>query len=245
MCVLAMAWRAHPDWQLVVIANRDERHDRPTAPLARWADSDVIAGQDLESGGTWLGVSRNGRFAALTNRSGAGELSPDAPSRGLLVRDMILGKPPDHHMQMLFNPFNMFVVADDACLWTNWPQAQRQSLAPGIYSLSNGGSDEPWDKMVALETTLRGWLGAGGNDILFARLREAPDVDPATPPADWPRSAIFIRHPVYGTRCSTIVMVDAEGHGDIIERRYDVDGISIGETRLTFTWPQVTTARSA
>ena len=92
MCVLAFAWRAHPRWQLVVAGNRDELHTRPTAPLARWTDPDhLLAGRDLLSGGTWLGVSGQGRFAVVTNLRGHGAPRADAESRGRLLRDYLAG----------------------------------------------------------------------------------------------------------------------------------------------------------
>ncbi len=93
MCVLAMAWHAHPDWQLVVIANqgRAPRSRQRAAPRS-WPEGDIIAGQDLLSGGTWLGVSPSGRFAAVTNRAGCGTPSPTAPSRGVAVRDIVRGR---------------------------------------------------------------------------------------------------------------------------------------------------------
>jgi uncharacterized protein with NRDE domain len=247
MCVLAIAWQAHPDWQLIVIANRDERHDRATAPLAVWPDGDIIAGQDLVSGGTWLGISTTGRFAAVTNRAGMGELSATAPSRGLAVRDLVRGRGALATPQLVdlapLNPMNLFVAAPEgdqwkADLWVNRPQVERRALTPGLYGLSNGGPDEKWDKIVALETAVASWMTAGARDIapLFEKLREEPEENPGTPTAQWPRNAIFVRHPVYGTRSSTVVTIDATGRGSISERRYDADGVSTGDTRLAFTW---------
>ena len=247
MCVLAIAWQAHPDWQLVVIANRDERHDRATAPLAVWPDGDIIAGRDLVSGGTWLGVSTTGRFAAVTNRAGCGEPSATAPSRGLAVRDIVRGRgalaTPQPVDLAPLNPLNLFVAAPEggrwkADLWVNRPRVERRALPPGLHGLSNGGPDDRWDKIVALETAVDSWMAAGQDDIepLFAKLREEPDVNPGTPTAEWPRNAIFVRHPVYGTRSSTVMTIDAAGRGTISERRYDAGGAPAGDTRLTFAW---------
>jgi hypothetical protein len=119
MCVAAVAWNAHPDWLLVAIGNRDEYHDRPAAPLDRWGDSSgVIAGRDLRSGGTWLGVSQAGRFVLVTNRRGFGDPQPDRVSRGKLVTDMLTGSgdygDPEHVRPGDFNPFNLLAVAGGA-----------------------------------------------------------------------------------------------------------------------------------
>src|ERR1700754_2725628 len=93
MCILAFAWQAHPRWHLVLAGNRDERHDRPAAPLARWeAPADLIAGRDLKSGGTWLGVSEKGRLAVVTNLRGHGGPDPAKVSRGALVADLLAGE---------------------------------------------------------------------------------------------------------------------------------------------------------
>ena len=116
MCVAALAWNAHPDWPLVAIGNRDEFHDRPAAPLARWQDAPgVLAGRDLKSGGTWLGLSEAGRFVLVTNRRGFGDPQPDRVSRGKLVTDMLAasGDYADPAADRFgdFNPFNLFAVA--------------------------------------------------------------------------------------------------------------------------------------
>jgi uncharacterized protein with NRDE domain len=118
MCVAAFAWQAHPRWRLVAIGNRDEYHERPAAPLARWdGGAGIIAGRDLRSGGTWLGVSEAGRFALVTNRRGYGEAAPDRASRGALVTDLLQGhgRYGDPIVAPLgeFNPFNL-ILADSA-----------------------------------------------------------------------------------------------------------------------------------
>src|SRR5574338_934087 len=116
MCVLAFAWRAHPRWLLVAAGNRDELHARHAQPLARWDQPDhLLAGRDTQSGGTWLGVSEQGRFAVVTNLRGYGAPEPDRPSRGVLVTDLrsrkgLYADPRDAELSD-FNPFNL-IVAD-------------------------------------------------------------------------------------------------------------------------------------
>jgi uncharacterized protein with NRDE domain len=250
MCVLAFAWRAHPRWPLVMAGNRDELHARPAAPLQRWdRPGDVLAGRDLQSGGTWLGVSQRGRFAVVTNLRGYGMPDPDRTSRGALVMDA-LSEDSDVDLGDVeladFNPFNL-IAADRARAYflSNRPENLRSLLAPGIYGLSNGGLDEPWPKTVRLKEMLLEWIvrSATKPEVLLDDLREesVPGVWTGTAvPSDVPQepllSPIFIRSPVYGTRCSTVVAVDDHGEGVIIERRYDQAGGEAGETALTFAW---------
>lgn len=251
MCVLALMWRAHPRWRLILAGNRDEYHDRPAAPLARWADREVIAGRDLQSGGTWLGVSERGALAVFTNLRGYGGPEPDRPSRGALVTDMLTGEgafaDPDEAMLARFNPVNLIVVDHARAQFiSNRPGVMRSALAPGVYGLSNGTLDEPWPKTMRLKSVLQQWI-MGAADMphrLFDGLREEvlPPVglDPAAPsdvPQEPRHSPIFIRDPVYGTRCSTVVAIDERGQGWVAERRFNADGAAVGETELTFSWP--------
>ncbi|MGP1666523.1 MAG: NRDE family protein, partial [Rhodanobacter sp.] len=158
MCLILLAWQAHPDYPLVLAANRDEFYARPSAPAAFLEKSpQVLAGQDLAAGGSWLGVNRQGCFAALTNYREGGKPRPDAPSRGRLVADFLAGsEDAGRYLDRLasnsaaFNAFNLFVGdgqrlgyysnrgdnADAAC----W-------LTPGIYGLSNHLLDTPWPKL--------------------------------------------------------------------------------------------------
>lgn len=251
MCVLAFAWKAHPRWHLVMAGNRDELHDRPAAPLARWAaPAGLIAGRDLQSGGTWAGVSEEGRFAVVTNLRGYGGPAPDRASRGALVTDLLAGQGSHADPGTLavadFNPFNLIAADRDRAIFlSNRPERIRTALAPGLYGLSNGALDEPWPKTLRIKEQLLDWIvgGATGPAALLDGLAEdrLPDAGlrPASPsdvPQEPTLSPIFIRHPVYGTRCSTVVAIDTDGRGIIVERRYSPGGEVIGETALDFTW---------
>lgn len=252
MCVLAFAWDAHPSWALVMAGNRDELHDRPAAPLGRWPQAaHVIGGRDLQSGGSWLGVSEEGRFAVVTNLRGYGPPAPGRASRGALVADLLTGtgRHADAETADLaaFNPFNLIVADRQGSLFlTNRPAPARVRLGPGLYGLSNGALDEPWPKTVQLKAALLDWLLKDADDpaALLDPLRQEqlPDFGqaPAIPSeiAQEPRqSPVFIRNPVYGTRCSSVVAIDRAGKGTIIERRFTPDGAPAGETRLAFAWP--------
>lgn len=247
MCVAALAWQAHPEWRLVAIGNRDEYHARPAAPLHAWDDmAGVIAGRDLKSGGTWLGVSESGRFVLVTNRRGFGDPDPAKASRGAMVTQMLTA-PGSSPAPEAFNPFNL-IAADGrhAHFIANRPETLRTALAHGIYGLSNGALDEPWPKTLYLKGALLDWLNAGSDDLdsLFAPLasqtvpRLGIHPDQPSEVTDEPRdTAPFIRHPLYGTRCSTVVGVRADGTGVICERRFDADANLTGETALEFRWP--------
>ncbi|MDF8333431.1 NRDE family protein [Novosphingobium cyanobacteriorum] len=234
MCVAAVALSASPRWRLVMIGNRDEYHQRPTAPLSRW-NNGILAGRDLQAGGTWLGANAAGRFALVTNYRVDGYPRAHLASRGALVAHWLLGSGPDGIAAM--NPFNLLLV-DGPQAWhlTNHPAPQRRLLDPGIHGLSNGGFDDRWAKTLALEAALAGWLERddAAMEPLFTALRsEAPLPGPGPSPEF---SSAFIRNPLYGTRCSTVLTVDAGGAGRIAERRFDADGQATGETVLDFRW---------
>lgn len=230
MCVLAFAWD-HPRWRLVLAGNRDEFHTRPSAPLGPWSEApDVLAGRDLVSGGTWLGVHRGGRCAVVTNVRGQPP-RPDARSRGDLVAAAIAGAPLADDLDA-YNGFNLIAIEGDAARFaTNRPHADARVLGSGVYGLANAGLDEPWPKTVRLKAVLTTWLArADPPEALFDGLAEEV-------PEDHGLSSIFIRNPVYGTRCSTLVAVAHDGAGVIAERRFDSDGAITGETRIGFDWP--------
>ena len=250
MCVLAFAWHAHPRWPIIMAGNRDELHSRPTSPLARWAAADhLLAGRDLQSGGTWLGVSELGRFAVVTNLRGYGAPQPDRSSRGALVTDALCNADAlsDHHASDLldYNPFNLIVAdREQAQFLTNRPKPACHFLTPGVYGLSNGLLDEPWPKTVRLKEMLGSWFrlpDADPSTLLDDLCDEAvPDlgarsVDPSEM-LEPPLSPIFIRNPIYGTRCSSVVAVNEHWQGVIIERRYNPEGKLAGETALPFAW---------
>jgi len=172
MCLIAFAWQAHAGLPLVFASNRDESFDRPTATAAWWEDApQVLAGRDLQAGGTWMGVTRTGRFAALTNFRAPNERNPVAPSRGPLVADFLKGSAnPECYLQDVAkrverqspaNPYNGFsllvgdVLAAQLWLYSNRSGLPPQPLAPGVYGLSNALLDTPWPKLLATRDALR------------------------------------------------------------------------------------------
>lgn len=235
MCVVAIAWRSSPKWRLLVAGNRDELHARPSVPLSRWADyPGIIAGRDSVSGGSWMGVSDEGRFAVVTNIRDTDGPDPDKASRGALVSDWLsLGSRPPPTAS--FNPFNLIVTdRQSAQFVSNRPGPMSHLLPPGIHGLSNAIAGEHWPRKDRLVAELTLWL-AGPAD----RPEKLLDLlaDETTPDDD--AYPVFIRNPLYGTRCSTIIAVDHAGHGQIIERRFDASGAASGETTIGFVWPPV------
>lgn len=231
MCVVAIAIDAHPRWRLVVAGNRDEYHARASAPLARWDDaSGIIAGRDLVSGGSWMGVSNAGRFAVVTNIRDADGPDPDKLSRGALVADWLAqGRVPDDLSR--FNPFNLIVTeGNEAAYLSNRPVSLYQSLGRGIHALSNAIPDEHWPRKDRLMQQMTMWLEQAANpESLLDILSDETLPDREAHP-------VFIRSPIYGTRGSTVLAVDRNGRGQIIERRFGPDGQQTGDTSLDFLW---------
>lgn len=243
MCLSAIALDpAHPRFTFVVAANRDEFHDRPAAPLGWWGDGDgILAGRDLQAGGTWLGLSRGGRFALLTNVRGPQVNT--GPSRGTLVVDWLRGEATAEAFRAAHREhaaYNLIAadLARSECWWLNPALPTPQRMQAGLHGLSNGQLNTPWPKVESLKqrvaaamtdctdsTTLAQLLlGALADDVV------APDAElPQTGvPLEFERalSAAFIRMPQrgYGTRCSTVVISDATGHTQVWERSFDRDG---------------------
>lgn len=228
MCVVALARRVHPDWPLILIGNRDEFHARPAAALAEWDDdSGIVAGRDLQAGGTWLGVHRpSGRVVVVTNVRGAMP-DPAKESRGALVVDMLrgdgrFGDPSEADLDR-FNAFNLFAADGRARLLTNRPQPLIAALADGVHALAN----EPADRLCPRAERLRAALAA----TVEASADPEGLLDTLTAEGD---PALFLRGEVYGTRASTLVMIGASGHVRMAERRYEAGGRSAGTTALDF-----------
>ena len=249
MCLVALTWKAHPHWRLLMAGNRDEFHARPTAPLQRWPSpyDNVIAGRDLRSGGSWMGVNLRGQAAVVTNVRDP-SAATGGPSRGELIASYLAGgQPATDYADTLasrapeFAPFNLLVADAESCSYLgNHPQA-RQDLAPGVHGMSNGALDAPWPKTRRLMSVIENWLAAGNDGLepLWAALadeQQAADAQlPATGvPLELERrlSSAFIRGTDYGTRASTIVAIGTNGGGFIHERRFGPDGVYLGETRV-------------
>ncbi len=250
MCLLAFAYQSHPRWRFLLAGNRDEFHERPSAALARWPGTPPVwAGRDLRSGGTWTGVGACGRFAVVTNVRDPSIALAQAPTRGRLPVDFLVGtdRASGHAATLLdsapqYAPFNLLLLDAQGCQFaSNYPELRTHAVPAGIHGLSNGDLDEPWPKTRRLMAALAGWTQRRDDDVepLWQALADERLADDAALPdtgvgleRERMLSAAFIRNPVYGTRTSTLVAIDAAGDGWISERRFGPDGVFEGETTL-------------
>jgi uncharacterized protein with NRDE domain len=250
VCLILFAHRAHADYRLVLAANRDEWFGRPTAPAGFWSDApDVLAGRDLEAQGTWLGVTRAGRFAAITNFRDPGSNRADAPSRGGLVSAFLTSTvSPLAYLESLrpdavrYNGFSLLVGDAASLLYFSNREGTVRELSPGIYGLSNHLLDVPWPKVrigkARLAASLNGRVDA-------QRLLEALDDTDQAPEEALPRTGVSlewerqlsplrIRAGEYGTRSSTILLIAAEGEVLFVERSFTASGGQSGVVHERF-----------
>lgn len=252
MCLIVLGWQVHPDYPLVVAANRDEFFARPAAPAGFWGDApDILAGRDLEAGGTWLGITRGQRFSALTNYREAGRKLAGMPSRGDLVADFLAAESDPHDYlaalagrQRNYNGYSL-LVGDGrrlAYCTNRGTNPEPRWLPPGIYGLSNHLLDTPWPKLSAAKASFAAALtqlpaSAPFFDLLADREIVADKELPASGVAlEWERvlSAIFVGSPDYGTRASTLLTVQRSGLTTLIERSFGPAAIPLGEVCLSF-----------
>ena len=253
MCLILLAHRAHPLYRLVVAANRDEFHARPTAPAAFWPDAPyLLAGRDLREGGTWMGVTRSGRFAAVTNYREMAPPPPDAPSRGHLPGGFLVGEEtPEAYLRSLevragaYAGFNLLAGDGETLGYLSNRGGGVRVLEPGVYGLSNALLDTPWPKVERGKAGLREIVAEGGEIDPEALLRLLAESEPA-PDARLPDtgvgrerermlSSLFIRGPEYGTRASTALLVRHDGRATFVERGVLPGGEERPEARFTFS----------
>lgn len=237
MCLILFSYMKHPGYRLVLAANRDEFYERPSRPAGFWEeDENILGGKDLQAGGTWLGITKTGRFAAITNYREPEKFKPGAPSRGMLISDYLQGTsaPGDYLREVavksaLYNGFNMIAGDPDSlCYFSNRNGGVRQ-IAPGIYGLSNHLLDTPWPKVVLGKRLLGSVLdGDIVPEKIFQVLRDGRQPADGELPRtgvtlEWERilSSIFITSPIYGTRSSTLITIDCEGNVDFIEQVFN------------------------
>jgi uncharacterized protein with NRDE domain len=250
MCLVLLALDSHPEYSLIVAANRDEFYDRPTAPADFWADApSVLAGRDLKAGGTWLGIDRHGRFAAVTNYRQGQRESPAARSRGHLVSDFLIRDVGAlEHVERvraerdLYNGFNLIAGDPWGVFYFSNRQGRVRHLAPGMYGLSNHLLDTPWPKVAATKTAFGALLKDRAPELtaelftlLSDRNRPADALLPSTGVgAEWERllSSAFIASDDYGTRSSTLVLIGRDGSIDFVERSFGPRGVAGAETRF-------------
>jgi uncharacterized protein with NRDE domain len=251
VCLIAFAWRAHRDYRLVVAANRDEYFRRPAAPAAFWDDHHlVLAGRDLEAGGTWLGITLQRRFAAITNYRNPADRRSDAPTRGRLVSDYLAGaQPPREYVAAVarkasqYNGFSMLAGDLESMEFLSNRGGGAVAVKPGVPALSNHVLDTPWPKVekgkarlaAALErpfdaeALLAAFDDTGTTQALLPDTGVGPELEERL-------SAIRIApHGGYGTRCTTVLAVAENGRVEFCERTWREDGRAGGTVRYRFT----------
>jgi uncharacterized protein with NRDE domain len=261
MCVAAFLWNPDASEPLVLAANRDEFRARPSAPLARWEEGDIIGGRDLASGGTWLAVLRGDdgltvRFGFVTNVRNPALRKAGAPSRGHLVPRFLRGADsPLEYLRELaeradeYEGFNLLAgelgPRRATLAFMNSVEARPCVLLPGLYGVSNASLDTPWPKVVRLRQALahaRAEREPGRRESRLMRIladrQQAPDaLLPSTGvPPEWERalSSVFIDRPEYGTRASTLMSISAGGRVSMLERTWHAEG-SFTDARLVLS----------
>ncbi len=256
MCLIAVAWQLDARWPLALIANRDEAHERPSAPASPHPKHPhVYGGRDLRAGGSWLLVSARGRLAAVTNVRDGRHPEPAAQSRGALVADFVheAGSARAFAARLSahagdYGRFNLLLWdGDDLIFASNHPRFSTHAVAPGMHAMSNGAFDAPWPKATHATAALSAWL-AGASAAIDSAAPLAPlfdalaDTAPA-PDALLPDTGVgialervlsspFVRGDFYGTRCSSVVLVEA-GRIVFAERGFGPAGIATGASFAT------------
>jgi uncharacterized protein with NRDE domain len=238
MCLILFAYNVHPSYRLILAANRDEFYERPSLPADFWEDQqNVLAGRDLKEGGTWLGITKEGKFAAVTNYRDPSAFKSNAPSRGKLVSRYLIGKQSaGGYLEKVssqadkYNGFNL-LISDDNDLFVFSSNGEKQKLNPGIYGLSNHNLNTPWPKVSRGKRLLKSTLDQKGSELketLFAVLADRhipPDSKlPKTGVGlEWERilSSMFITSPDYGTRSSTIILIGKNRCVRFVEKVFD------------------------
>lgn len=243
MCLIVFAWQIIPGMPLIAAGNRDEFYHRPAAPAHWWRDHPhIYAGRDIQGGGTWMGITWEGRFAAVTNVRVPHERRTDAPSRGGLVRDYLAGQASAEEyiagvatQADAFNGFNLLVGDSNRLIWfsnmANHDARNGHPLAPGIYGLSNGTLDAPWPKVVDTKAQLASLLCQDAPEAAYFEMlrdtQQAPDCRLPKTGVDLELermlSAVCIQSPHYGTRVSTLVQLGGR-HGTVLHERPVADG---------------------
>jgi len=226
MCLILFLYDTHPDYRLILAANRDEFYDRPTRPLAFWDDTpSVLAGRDLKGTGTWLGINKNGRIAAITNFREPALFKPNAPSRGLLLSDYLTGtKTPKIYLKHIktighrYNGFNLLLGDSNGLYYYSNKTEIIKELKPGLYGLSNHLLDTPWPKVEKGKAFFKNVLSKekriNTEDIFSLFADSTPAPDDLLPDTGigliWEQilSSMFITSDTYGTRSSSIISID-------------------------------------
>lgn len=251
MCLIFLSLNKHPHYKLIIAANRDEFYNRQTAPARFWeGHPNVVAGRDLEAGGTWMGMNRNGRISMITNYRDPAHINPKAPSRGKLVSDYLINtEPPADYMKQVavrgkeYNGFNLVVGTPDELIYYSNYKGTIDKIAEGVHGLSNHLLDTPWPKVknglekfravIASENVQPDTLLDAMYDGQLAPDNELPETGIGVE-RERALSAMFIKSPGYGSRCTTVVLVDKKNFVVFAERSYDLSAFTYTTNSYSF-----------
>lgn len=256
MCLILLAQNALPDYPLVFAGNRDEFYDRPSAPAAFWDDAPhVLGGRDRKAGGTWLGITKRGHWATVTNVRDQMPRRDDAPSRGQLVADYLKDEPsPEAYVRSVeasadrYNGFNLLVGTPEETFYLSNRNGAPRSVASGVHGMSNAQLDDPWPKVERGTSKLRTALE---HEITPERLLDILDDRQPAPDDELPNTGMgqdtermlsppFIEGDKYGTRTSTVILVHRSGTVTFVERNFD-HGTPEETRRFSFDIPSRST----
>jgi len=247
MCILFIAIEQHPKYPLIICANRDEFHQRPTQAMHVWQESKILAGKDLQAGGTWLGLSATGKFAALTNFRKLLLSEVPKKSRGDLVLQALADTKVDMTTELSqqasqYHGFNLIYGSSKQLYCYDSVNNQSHQLSKGVHSICNGGLDDIWPKMAKGEKLLSEAIHAQANlsinelfDLMSNDKQALPHLLPETGLDEkWEQllSAIFIKSPTYGTRTTTIISQDVDGNVEIYDRSYGPSGECVAKQQF-------------
>ena len=235
MCLIVFSWKQHSEHALVLAANRDEFHERPTRAAQFWRQApELLAGRDLRAGGTWMGVTRDGRFAAVTNYREPVAPPPGALSRGELVSDYLLnGEDPERWLETLlaranrYGGFNLLLGTPEQLIYFSNRGRGPETLRPGVYGLSNHLIDTPWPKVVRARRALAERVADGRvapGDLMEIMTDRARPPDQELPDTgvgielERVLGPVFVDKPGYGTRCITTLTLDRDQGVSFVER---------------------------
>lgn len=250
MCLVVIAWQQHADYPLIIAGNRDEFHVRPTQAAHQWPDNpEIVGGRDLQAGGTWLALHRNGRIATVTNYRDAQHEPVGFRSRGQLVTKFLLGTSAPHaYLESIdkeaYAGFNLLVSDGRSLAYLSNRDADAQDLGAGVYGVSNALLDSPWDKVLRSKQAMDDLLRDDRiNETELFRLLNNREKAPAETiestrlpfATAHAISAPFVVFPDYGTRSSSVAILDSGGSWQFCERRFDPAGESTGESRFAIT----------
>lgn len=253
MCLILFSYKNHSKYPLVIAANRDEFYDRPTSPATYWAENDdLFAGRDKTAGGTWMGITKSGKISMLTNYRDPLNIRHNAPSRGHLVSDYLINDDdPGSYLRSVeangsgYNGFNLICGTKEELQYYGNYQQGVHHVTSGIHGLSNALLNTSWPKVEKGKTQLQEVIKHENInpeslfELLYDDLPAPNDQLPETGVGlemEKMLSPMFIKSANYGSRCSTVVLVDRDGNVQFLERTYDTSDFTFSTVRYNFRW---------